>query len=62
MCLLVNVDIEAGQLLFLVPEYVKALLIILINEPLSIPMSLPQLHCIFWSRAVKGYFVVIFAL
>ena len=44
------------------PEYVKALLIILINEPLSMPISLPQLHCIFWSRAVKVYFLAIFAL
>jgi hypothetical protein len=46
----------------LVPEYVKALLIILMNDPLSIPMSLPQLHCIFCSRTVKLYFLAIRAL
>ena len=44
------------------PEQVKALLIILIKDPLSIPISLPQVHCIFWSRAVKLYFLAILAL
>ena len=32
------------------------------NDPLSIPISLPQVHCIFCSRAVKLYFWVILAL
>jgi hypothetical protein len=63
MCLLLNLfEPKADQLLLLVPEYVKALLIILINEPLSIPISLPQLHCILCSMAVKVNFLVILAL
>jgi hypothetical protein len=55
-------NLGTGQMFLLVPEYVKALLIILIKDPLSMPMSLPQLHCIFRSRAVKLYFLPILAL
>jgi len=63
MCLLLDIiEPKVDQPLLLVPEYVKALLIILINEPLSMPISLPQLHCILCSMAVKVYFLVIFAL
>jgi len=45
-----------------VPDEVKALPIIFMNDPVSIPISLPQVHCIFCSRAVKLYFWVILAL
>ena len=63
ICLLRDIiEPKVDQPLLLVPEYVKALLIILINEPLSMPISLPQLHCILCSMAVKVYFLVIFAL
>ena len=63
ICLLLDIiESEVDQPLLLVPEYVKALLIILINEPLSIPISLPQLHFILCSMAVKVYFLVILAL
>jgi hypothetical protein len=54
--------LEVYQQFLFVPEEVKALLIILMNDPLSIPISLPQMHCIFCSRAVKLYFWVILVL